>query len=86
MTMRIQMRETRAGSPDGRVVYTYEAGEIYDAETIPPVDDDLAAVFVREGWADDVAAVSKPASAAKRATKVSKPDEGKDDANSTEEE
>lgn len=73
--MRIRMKERRDGSPNGRDVYTYEAGETYDADTMPPVDDDLAAVFVREGWAEDA---GKPVPAS-RARKVTGPTETKED-------
>ena len=74
--MRIRMKERRDGSPNGRDVYTYEAGETYDADTTPPVDDDLAAVFVREGWADDA---TKAPPVASRAKKVTAPTEVKED-------
>lgn len=74
--MRIRMNERRTGSPDGQHVYTYEAGETYSADSMPPVDDDLAQVFVREGWAEEV----KPEPPAmKRARKVTGPDEVKTD-------
>ena len=72
--MRIRMTETRHGSPDGRVVHEYAAGETYDAESTPPLPDDLAAVFVREGWAVEAGALV-PAKA--RAKKVSGPQETK---------
>ena len=42
------MRETHRGSPDGLSVYTYEANTEYDL----PVD--LAAVFIRERWAEEI--------------------------------
>ena len=75
--MRIRMTETRLGSPDGRAVHEYAAGETYDGATTPPVSDDLAAVFVREGWAVDAdERVETPA--AKRARKVTGPDEVKE--------
>jgi hypothetical protein len=73
--MRIRMSETRQGSPDGRVVYEYTAGETYSGDTTPPVSDDLAAVFVREGWAV-VAGTLVPAKA--RAKKVTGPAETKE--------
>jgi len=76
--MRITMRETRLGSPNGRDVHTYEAGETYDADTIPPVDDDLASVFLREGWAVDADALPTTP-AARRASKVTGPTEVKAD-------
>lgn len=74
--MRIRMKERREGSPDGRHVYTYETGETYDADTTPPVDDDLATVFLREGWAEDA---TKAPPAASRAKKVTGPTETKED-------
>ena len=75
--MRIRMKETRRGSPDGRFVYDYVAGETYDGATTPQMSDDLAAVFVREGWAVDASERETPA--AKRSRKVTGPDEVKDD-------
>ncbi len=47
----IRMRSTQLGSPDGHAVHRYEAGATYSGETQPPMSADLAAVFVREGWA-----------------------------------
>lgn len=76
--MRIRMTETRLGSPDGRTVHEYAAGETYDGATTPPMSDDLAAVFVREGWAVDADERETPAKA--RARKVTGPTEVKDDA------
>lgn len=72
--MRIRMTETRQGSPDGRVVHEYVAGETYSADTTPPVSDDLAAVFMCEGWAVD----ASKAPAASRARKVIAPAETKE--------
>lgn len=48
--MRIKMLTTQRGSPDGVQVNTYEADETYE------VPDGLGGVFVREGWAEEVAA------------------------------
>jgi hypothetical protein len=79
------MTETRHGSADGRFTHPYEAGETYDADTTPPMSDDLAAVFLREGWAIDadtpdelVAVADEPLPAAKRARKVTGPTETKE--------
>lgn len=52
--MAIRMTEAREGSPDGIRVHEYEEGREYSATSRPPVSDDLAAVFVREGWAEEV--------------------------------
>ncbi len=49
----IRMRSTQLGSPDGHAVHRYEAGATYSGETVPPMSADLAAVFLREGWAED---------------------------------
>ncbi len=79
--MRIRMTESRMGSPNGRTVHEYRAGETYDASTTPPTSDDLAAVFIREGWAVDADAVEAPeieAPAAKRSRKVTGPSETKE--------
>lgn len=44
--MRIKMRSTRLGSPDGVQVNSYEKGETYR------LPDELGLVFLREGWAE----------------------------------
>lgn len=44
---RIRMNQTAFGSPDGIQVFQYQAGQIY---TIP---DDLAKVFLAQGWAEE---------------------------------
>ena len=46
--MKIKMLETRLGSPDGRTVHSYARGEQYE------LPDDLAKVFVGEGWGKQV--------------------------------
>lgn len=66
----VTMRETRDGSPDGVTVNRYAAGETYR------VSDDLADVFVSEGWAD---LVGEPADDAADAGE-SDPFEGLDEA------
>jgi len=45
--MNIRMLQTTRGSPDGIQVFEYRAGEKYD------LPDDLAGVFLREGWAEE---------------------------------
>lgn len=50
--IKVKMTETRLGSPDGIQVNTYESGRVYDLPT------DLAEVFLRERWADEVRAGS----------------------------
>jgi len=42
--MRVRMKETRKGSPDGLTISEYVAGRVYE------IPFDLAEVFVREGW------------------------------------
>ncbi len=44
---RIRMIQTRYGSPDGIQVLQYQAGQIYS------VPDDLANVFLSQGWAEE---------------------------------
>jgi hypothetical protein len=46
MSERLAMLSTRRGSPDGIQIDTYRAGQVYD------LPSDLAAVFLREGWAE----------------------------------
>lgn len=53
--MRIRMKETRRGADDGHTVREYLAGREYDLSGTPRAED-LAQVFVREGWADEVKA------------------------------
>lgn len=45
--MKVRMLRTQKGSPDGIQVFSYEAGQKYD------LPDDLAGVFLREGWAEE---------------------------------
>ena len=45
--MNIRMLKTMRGSPDGIQVFEYRAGQKYD------LPDDLAGVFLREGWAEE---------------------------------
>ncbi len=53
--MKIKMLETRTGSPDGVRVRSYAKGEQYE------LPDDLAQVFVQEGWGKPVQArIRKP--------------------------
>ena len=42
---RIRMLQTKFGSPDGIQVYQYQAGQLY---TVP---DELANIFLSQGWA-----------------------------------
>lgn len=42
---RIRMLQTKFGSPDGIQVYQYQAGQVY---TVP---DELANIFLSQGWA-----------------------------------
>jgi hypothetical protein len=48
--MKIRMKERRTGSDDNEraIVRVFEAGEEYD------LGEDLAGVFLREGWAEKV--------------------------------
>jgi hypothetical protein len=63
--VRIKMKETRRGTEDGHTVREYTAGQEYDlAET--PRGDDLAKVFLREGWAEKVEAKRSPSPSAEQ--------------------
>lgn len=55
--MKIRMLKTMPGSVDGTAVRDYEAGQDYDL-TATAGARDLAAVFVREGWAEPVVTVA----------------------------
>lgn len=57
--MKIRMRETREGSPDGVCVLVYCKGETYD------VPEELAETFIREGWAESILRSWPAVSAAK---------------------
>lgn len=46
MTSHVTMLENRTGSPDGIRVHRYTAGETYR------VSDDLAKIFIDQGWAE----------------------------------
>lgn len=59
--MRIRMLSDQRGADDGFTVRTYFAGKDYDIGGTPRADD-LAAVFLREGWAEQSDA--KPATVA----------------------
>jgi hypothetical protein len=46
---------TKLGVPDGQIYpVCYEAGQTYSEETDPPLSGNLADVFVREGWAEQI--------------------------------
>ena len=61
--MRIKMLRTQPGSPDGVEVNVYEAGESYE------LPDDLAAVFLREDWAEAASEPRKTTKGRKRKAK-----------------
>lgn len=44
---RIRMLQTRYGSPDGIQVFQYQAGQIYS------IPDNLADIFLSQGWAQE---------------------------------
>lgn len=48
--MQIRMLKTVAGSDDGARTRTFEAGQVYELGPSPRALE-LAAVFLREGWA-----------------------------------
>lgn len=53
--MKIRMTQTQRGAADGMTVVTYVEGQEYDLSGTPRALE-LAAVFVREGWAEEVRA------------------------------
>lgn len=61
--MRLRMKETKAGSPNGIQIFSYQQGQEYSESTSPRLSPDLADVFLVEGWAEEVAdeAASFPA-------------------------
>jgi hypothetical protein len=58
--VKIKMLATKLGSPDGRTVHTYARGEQYE------LPDDLAKVFVDEGWGKQVQAKARKQGDAKK--------------------
>ncbi len=60
--MKIRMLSTRRGADDGITVRTYEAGAEYELPETPR-GQDLAEVFLREGWAVDADAAVEPEAA-----------------------
>jgi hypothetical protein len=48
MPKKLLMLSSREGSPDGHIVRWYLAGKTYD------VSEYLAAIFLKEGWAEEV--------------------------------
>ena len=48
--MRIVMKKTINGSPDGHTIVQYIAGQLYDLGGTPR-SDDLLQVFLRKAWA-----------------------------------
>lgn len=53
--MRVRMKRTVPGAADGFTVVQFKEGEEYDL-TQTPRSKDLAQVFVREGWAEEIGA------------------------------
>jgi hypothetical protein len=77
--MRIRMLSTQRGADDGVTVRSYEAGQEYEIGGSPRAED-LAAVFLREGWAVEVKSppvVEEKASAAPENKAVSAAPENK---------
>jgi hypothetical protein len=72
MPVKIKMKETKPGSPDGIQVISYKAGEVYD---IPVA---LAKAFVNEKWAEPWPPVKKPADEPVEAKMVSGAPDNKD--------
>lgn len=57
--MRIRMKSTRRGAEDGFTVREYVSGQEYELAATPR-GDDLGAVFLREGWAEEVKSARPP--------------------------
>lgn len=53
--MRLRMKETKAGSPNGIHIFSYYAGQEYSEESAPHLSPGLAEIFLAEGWAEEVA-------------------------------
>ena len=64
--MRLRMKESKSGSPNGLHIFLYQQGQEYDESTSPRLPAKLAEVFLIEGWAEEVAdeAASFPAASA----------------------
>ncbi len=52
----IRVLITTRASPDGVTVHRYLAGQVYGPATVPPMPADLAVVFLRECWGQEVQA------------------------------
>ena len=69
-SMKVRMKETKKGSPDGVQVFDYKKGRTYD------LPDRLSEAFVRAGWASLVKPQKPPEE--EKETKVIEPPETKD--------
>ena len=69
-SMKVRMKETKKGSPDGVEVNEYKKGRTYD------LPDRLAGAFVRAGWATVVKPPKPPEE--EKETKVIEPPETKE--------
>lgn len=56
----IRMLEDADGSPNGHTVHTYRAGEVYSADSTPPVDAHLMTSFTVSGRAIECDAKGNP--------------------------
>ena len=59
--MQVLVTKTARGSPNGTTIHEYKAGKTYGPKSNPPMPTDLSAVFVREGWGEEVVAKTLPA-------------------------
>ena len=73
--MKIRMKETKLGSPDGVQVIDYQKGKTYD------LPERLAGAFVKQGWALVVKPQKPPEPEEEELleTKVIEPEETKDE-------
>lgn len=67
--MRIRMLKTKDGAPEGTVVHTFKEGSEHDLRHSPRAQD-LAMVFVREGWAVEVGSAAADLKAVATDTKA----------------
>jgi hypothetical protein len=69
--VKIKMLETRTGSPDGFTVRSYTKGEQYE------LPDELANVFVHEGWGKPIPARGRKQPLTKKALGAAPENKGK---------
>lgn len=78
----IRMLVDADGAPHGHTIYSYEAGEVYAPDTLPPATEWLMSAFVTSGRAVEVDASGNPVvtPASRRAKKAVASDSATDSA------